>query len=32
LPEVYLELVREWGWSADEYQSWLAESLKKQLL
>jgi AcrR family transcriptional regulator len=30
--QVYLELVREWGWTPDEYESWLAETLKQQLL
>ena len=32
LPEVFDELVRHSGWSADEYQSWLAQTLKSQLL
>ncbi|MER3479306.1 MAG: TetR/AcrR family transcriptional regulator [Meiothermus sp.] len=32
LPEVYLELVREYGWTPDEYENWLAETLKQQLL
>jgi AcrR family transcriptional regulator len=31
-PEVYQELVKESGWSSDEYESWLAEILKNQLL
>ena len=30
--EVYQELVEVWGWSADEYETWLAELLKGQLL
>ena len=30
--EVYQELVEESGWSPDEYESWLGESLKRQLL
>jgi AcrR family transcriptional regulator len=32
LPEVYDELVRYSDWSADEYQGWLAQTLKRQLL
>lgn len=32
LAEVYLELVRESGWSPDEYEAWLFETLKEQLL
>jgi hypothetical protein len=31
-PEVYRELVEESGWSPDEYEAWLAETLKEQLL
>lgn len=31
-PEVYQELVRESGWSPDEYESWLGETLKRELL
>lgn len=31
-PEVYREMVEESGWSPDEYESWLAETLKIQLL
>jgi AcrR family transcriptional regulator len=31
-PEVYRELVKESGWSPDEYEAWLAETLKEQLL
>ena len=30
--EVYRELVDESGWSPDEYESWLGETLKAQLL
>jgi hypothetical protein len=30
--EIYQELVEESGWSPDEYESWLGESLKRQLL
>ncbi len=32
LPEVFDELVRRSGWSMDEYQAWLARTLKSQLL
>jgi AcrR family transcriptional regulator len=32
LPEVFDELVRRSGWSADEYQAWLARTLKWELL
>lgn len=32
LPVVFDELVRHSGWSADEYQTWLAQTLKRQLL
>lgn len=32
LAEVYMELVGESGWSPDEYESWLGETLKRQLL
>lgn len=32
IPEVYLELVKEYGWTPDEYENWLAEALKKQFL
>lgn len=32
LPEVYNELVRHSGWSADEYQSWLLEIFKRELI
>lgn len=32
VPEVYLELVKEYGWTPDEYESWLAETLKQQFL
>jgi AcrR family transcriptional regulator len=30
--EIYQELVERWGWSPDEYESWLANVLKQQLL
>jgi hypothetical protein len=30
--EVYRELVEESGWSPDEYEAWLFETLKQQLL
>lgn len=32
LPEVYEELVEPGGWTADQYEAWLADSLKWQLL
>jgi AcrR family transcriptional regulator len=32
LPEVFDELVRHSGWSADEYQIWLARTLKREML
>ena len=32
MPEVFDELVRYSGWSADEYQTWLAQTLKRQIL
>lgn len=32
LPEVYRELVEEAGWTPDEYESWLKETLEKQFL
>lgn len=32
LPELYNTLVHESGWSADEYQAWLAAALKRELL
>jgi AcrR family transcriptional regulator len=32
LPEVFDELVRQFGWSIEEYQVWLAATLKQQLL
>ncbi len=32
LPELFDELVRHSGWSGDEYQAWLARTLKSQLL
>jgi AcrR family transcriptional regulator len=32
MPEVFDELVRHSGWSVDEYQSWLVEILKRELL
>jgi hypothetical protein len=31
-PEVYLELVEVFTWSPDEYETWLGETLKQQLL
>ncbi len=30
--ELYRELVEEPGWSLDEYEAWLLETLKEQLL
>ncbi|MCW2908563.1 MAG: transcriptional regulator, TetR family, partial [Actinomycetia bacterium] len=32
LPEVYRTLVLEQGWTADRYQTWLADTLIHQLL
>jgi AcrR family transcriptional regulator len=32
LPEVFDELVRHSGWSGDEYQEWLARTLKQEIL
>jgi AcrR family transcriptional regulator len=32
LPEVFDELVRHSGWSADEYQAWLAQALQREML
>lgn len=32
LPEVYRELVEIVGWTADEYEAWLAKTLRQQLL
>jgi AcrR family transcriptional regulator len=32
LPEIYEDLVGKRGWSPDEYEEWLAEALKQQLL
>jgi AcrR family transcriptional regulator len=32
LPEVFDELVRQFGWSVEEYQAWLAATLKWQIL
>ena len=32
LPEVFDELVRHSGWSADDYQAWLVNTIKRQLL
>jgi AcrR family transcriptional regulator len=32
LPEVFDELVHHSGWSMDEYQDWLAQTLKKEIL
>ena len=31
-PEVYRELVGDSGWSPDEYEAWLSQTLKDQLL
>ena len=31
-PEVYYQLVRRSGWTADEYRAWLAQILKRELL
>src|SRR5260221_9721826 len=31
-PEVYQEFVEVFGWSPDEYEKWLADTLKQQLL
>ena len=31
-PAVYRELVEESGWSPGEYEAWLSEALKEQLL
>lgn len=32
LPEVYHELVQHSAWSPDDYQAWLAQALKRELL
>ncbi len=32
MPEVYLELTGVAGWSDDEYEAWLAEALRRELL
>ncbi len=32
MPEVFDELVRRSGWSVDEYQTWLTQTLKRELL
>ena len=32
LPEVYDELVRRSGWAVEDYQRWLAQTLKRELL
>jgi AcrR family transcriptional regulator len=32
LAEVYHQLVREAGWTVEEYQNWLAQALKRELL
>ncbi|HEY3310953.1 MAG TPA: helix-turn-helix domain-containing protein [Anaerolineales bacterium] len=32
LPEVYNELVRQSGWTAEAYQDWLLQALKRELL
>jgi len=31
-PELYLELVNTWGWTPDEYEHWLAQTLEQQFL
>jgi hypothetical protein len=31
-PEIYAELVFDRGWSPEEYEEWLATTLKQQLL
>lgn len=30
--ELYQELVNTWGWTADDYEAWLARTLKQQFL
>lgn len=32
LPEVYRELVHDRGWTADEYEAWITQTLTQQLL
>jgi AcrR family transcriptional regulator len=32
LPEVFDELVRHSGWSADEYKTWLVQTLRREML
>jgi hypothetical protein len=32
LPEVYDELVRRSGWAVEEYQRWLGQTIKRELL
>ncbi|NJN54834.1 MAG: hypothetical protein HC804_08830 [Anaerolineae bacterium] len=32
LPELYIELVRHSGWLPEQYQTWLAETLKREML
>ena len=32
MPEVFDELVRRSGWSADAYQAWLSQALKRELI
>lgn len=32
MPEVYLELTGVAGWSADEYEAWLTDALRRELL
>ena len=32
LPEVFNELVRDSGWPAEDYQAWLSQILKRELL
>ena len=31
-PEIYQELVDQWGWSPDEYEQWLSRMLHQQLV
>lgn len=31
-PELYLEVVTVWGWSPEEYERWLAQTLEQQFL
>lgn len=32
LPEIYRELVHDRGWSADQYEDWISQTLTQQLL